>query len=197
MDPRPPRGKARFGHDWCRSRRFQLNDGVSPVPDRPDSGYRLAPALGFRLVGRSLVSLAVLVAVATVMGLLVGTAWVAIALGGVGALLVATWAWWLLRRAEAVRLSAEGYDVRLLRGVGTTTAAWAEVVEVVAASPGGTPCLVLRRTDGRGTRLPVTALAGDPDTFARDVRRRVRDAHSRAQDLPAEPSGDLSEGDLC
>ena len=66
-----------------------------------DSSYRLAPALGFRLVGRSLVTLGVLVAVVTVVGLLVGGGWVPVgAVTVVGLLLVAAWAWWLLRRAR-------------------------------------------------------------------------------------------------
>jgi hypothetical protein len=172
-----------------------LNGGVSPLADRPDTGYGLAPALGLRLVGRSLVSLAVVVVVVTLFGLLLGGGWVLA--GGVtaaGLLVIAGWAWWLLRRAEAVRLTALGYDVRLLGGVGTTRASWSEVSEVVAASPGGTPCLVIRLTDGRGTRLPMPALAGDPDAFAHDVRRRVSDAHStfpEASDRgPDDPAGD-------
>jgi hypothetical protein len=166
-----------------------LNVGVSPLPDHPDTGYRLAPALGIRLIGRSLVSLAVVVVVASLTGLLFGVGWVLA--GGVtvvGLVVVGAWAWWLLRRAEVVRLTDLGYDVRLLGGVGTTSAAWTEVAEVVAASPGGTPCLVIRLTDGRGTRLPMTALADDPDAFARDVRRRVRDAHTPQTDAPDAPS---------
>jgi hypothetical protein len=191
VDPRPHGGKARFGHDSCRSPRFQLNVGVSPLPGHPDTGYRLAPALGIRLVGRSLVSLAVVVVVASLFGLLFGVGWVFA--GGVtlvGLAVVGAWAWWLLRRAEAVQLSDRGYDVHLLGGVGTTSASWSEVAEVVAASPGGTPCLVIRLTDGRGTRLPMTALAGDPDVFARDVRRRVREAHGPEREgLDAPPDG--------
>ena len=162
---------------------------MSPVPESPDTGYHLAPALGMRLVGRSLVSLGVLVVVATLLGLLFDTGWVlAGAVAVVGLVLVAVWAWWLLRRARAVRLTDQGYDVRLLGGVGTTSAAWSDVVEVVAARAGGTPCLVIRLTDGRGTRLPMTALAGDPDAFARDVRRRVRDAHSPSPETPDDPA---------
>jgi hypothetical protein len=160
-------------------------------PDRPDTGYRLAPALGLRLVGRSLVSLAVLVVAASLFGLLFGISW--LFAGGVtvvGLVVVAAWAWYLLQRAEAVRLTEQGYDVRLLGGVGTTSAAWGQVTEVVATSPGGTPCLVIRLADGRGTRLPMTALAGDADAFARDVRERVRDAHTAAPDVPQDPSAD-------
>jgi hypothetical protein len=164
--------------------------GVPPSDDHP-AGYRLAPALGIRLIGRSLVSLAVVVAAVTVFGVVFDTGWV---LAGVvtvvGLVVVASWAWWLLQRAEAVRLTDQGYDVRLLGGVGTTGAAWSEVSEVVAASPGGTPCLVIRLTDGRGTRLPMRALAGDPDAFAHDVRRRVRDAHTTGAQAPEEQVAD-------
>jgi hypothetical protein len=150
-----------------------------PVPPAPDTRYRLAPALGARLVGRSLVTLAVLVVVATVAGALLGAGWVpAGVVTLVGLVAEGGWAWWLTRRATAVHLTAQGYAVHLLGGVGATTAAWTDVAEVVAASPGGTPCLVLRLSDGRATRLPVAAVLGDPDALARDVRERVRDAHS-------------------
>jgi hypothetical protein len=194
VDPRWHSGKIRFGHDWYRSPRFQLNGGVSPAADSPDSGYRLAPALGIRLVGRSLVSLGVVVVVVTLFGLLFDIGWVfAGAVTLIGLVLVGAWAWWLLHRAVAVRLTDQGYDVSLLGGVGTTAAPWSEVAEVVAASPGGTPCLVIRLTDGRGTRLPMTALAGDPDAFALDVRRRVRDAHSTSPGAPDPPSDDAPD----
>jgi hypothetical protein len=144
-----------------------------------DTSYRLAPALGTRLVGRSLVTLGVLVVIATLVGRLIGGGWVlAGVVTAVGLLLVAGWAWWLLRRAEALVLTREGYAVRLLSGVGVAGAPWSLVDEIVAASPGGEPCLVLTLTDGRTTRLPMVALAADPDAVALDVRRRVRDAHT-------------------
>lgn len=150
---------------------------ASPVP----TSYRLAPALGARLVGRSLVTLAGLVLVATVVGLLAGGGLVpAVLVAVVGSVLVAGWAWWLLRVAWALRLSDEGYAVRLLGGIGAGGAGWADVTELSASSPGGEPCLVLRLSDGRATRLPMAALAADPDAVAVDVRRRLRDAHSAA-----------------
>ena len=153
--------------------------------DAAVSRYRLAPALGIRLVGRSLVTLAVLVLLATVLGLAVGSGWAIAGLVAlIGLVAVAVWGWWLLRRATAVHLTDEGYDVHLLGGVGATHASWADVTEVAATSPGGTPCLVLRLRDGGGTRLPMTALRGDPDEFARDVRRRVRTAHSTGDPEP-------------
>ena len=157
----------------------------------PDTSYRLAPALGIRLVGRSLVTLGVLVVIATLLGLVTGGGWVpAGAVTVVGLLLVAGWAWWLLRRARALRLTTEGYAVRLLAGVGAAAAPWTIVDEVVAASPGGERCLVLTLTDGRSTRLPMAALAADPDAVALDVRRRVRDAHTSLDPAPDGRPGD-------
>ena len=141
--------------------------------------YRLAPALAVRMIGRSLVSLAVLVAVATVAGGLLGVGW---AVAGVvtvaGLVLVAAWASYLLRGARVVLLDDHGYAVRLLRGVGASSGTWLHVEEVVATSPGGQPCLVLRLRDGRSTRLPMAALAADADVVALEVRRRLRDVHS-------------------
>jgi len=163
--------------DWPTSRRFQLNGPVTGIASTPDTTYRLAPALVARLVGRTLVTLAATVSILTVIGILAGAGWVlAGAATLVGAVLVGAWAWYLARRAWAVRLTSRGYAVRALGGVGVTEASWSEVDEVLAASPGGTPCLVLRLRDGRTTRLPMPTLAADPDTFAHDVRRRVRDA---------------------
>jgi hypothetical protein len=150
------------------------------------TSYRLAPALGARLVGRSLVTLGLLVVVATLVGLLTGAGWVpagAVAVAGV--LGVALWAWWLLRGAAALRLTDQGYAVHLLAGVGVQAAPWSSVDEAVAASPGGEQCLVLRLADGRLTRLPMAALAADPDVVARDVRRRLRDAHTPPEAGPA------------
>ncbi len=151
-----------------------------------DTSYRLAPALGARLVGRSLVTLGVLVVVATFVGLLTGAGWVPAGVVTVlGLFAVALWAWWLLRRAEALRLSDQGYAVRLLSGVGVPAAPWSSVDEAVAASPDGEQCLVLRLADGRLTRLPMATLAADPDVVARDVRRRLRDAHTPPEPGPA------------
>jgi hypothetical protein len=156
---------------------------MTSVTSAPDSTYGIARPLAVRLVGRSLVALGALVVLATLLGWVAGVGWVVAAVVTVlGLAAVGLRAWWLLCRAYAVRLSAEGYEVRLLDGVGATSASWAEVSEVVAASPGGQPCLVLRLTDGRATRVPMAVLAADPDRVALDVRRRVRDAHSAGDD---------------
>jgi hypothetical protein len=144
-----------------------------------ETTYRLAPALAVRLAGRSLVTLAAVVLVVTLVGAIAGWGWVPAGIVALLGLVAAGgWALYLLRRAWAVRLTERGYAVRLLAGVGATSATWAEVEEVVAASPGGQPCLVVRLRDGRATRLPMAAIAADADQVAHEVRRRVRDAHT-------------------
>ena len=131
------------------------------TPTAPDTSYRLAPALGLRLVGRSLVTLGLLVVVATLVGLLIGGGWGLIgAVAGVGLVAAAAWAWWLLGRARALRLTDEGYAVRLLAGVGATAAPWSRVDEAVAASPDGERCLV----------LPARRRPGDPAADGRPGR---------------------------
>jgi hypothetical protein len=173
------RDKARNRADSPQGRRFQLNDSVTGPARTPTATYRLAPELGARLVGRSLVTLAVVVALATLVGDLTGLGWrLAGWLAAIGLVLVGLWSYYLLRKAWAVRLTDAGYAVRLLGGVGATAASWTQVDEVLAASPAGRPCLVLRLRDGRATRLPMAAIAGDRDVFALDVRSRVRDAHT-------------------
>jgi hypothetical protein len=178
VDPTEARGKGGIGVDWVRRRRFQLNGPVSR-PEPSVTTYRLAPALGVRLVGRALVTLAVLVFVVALVSGLSGAGWAPA--GGVtlvGLLLAGVWAWYLLRRAWVVRLTARGYAVRLLGGIGASDASWSEVEEAVAASRGDARYLVLRLRDGRSTRLAMAALAGDADLFASDVQARVRDAHT-------------------
>jgi hypothetical protein len=163
-----------------------LNLGVSAAPD---TSYRLAPALAARLVGRSLVTLAVLVALATVVGLVLGAGWAPAGIvAAVGVVLVLAWAGWLFRLACALRLTETGYAVRYLGGVGVTSAPWDRVVEAVAASVQDRPCLVLRLSDGGATRLPMAALAADRDAVAHDVRRRLSDAHTGVRDVAAADS---------
>jgi len=172
----------------------------SPVTEAvPDTSYPLARALGARLVGRSLVTLAALVAVATLVGALTGAGWVPAGIVAVlGAVLVAVWAWWLTSRARALSLTSEGYAVRLLAGVGVASAPWSRVAEATATSPGGERCLLLTLTDGRTTRLPMSALDADADVVASDVLQRLRDAHTAgeaAADDPGEGPADGVTGD--
>jgi hypothetical protein len=175
--------------------RARLNPLVTNPAPGSSASYRLAPALAARLIGRSLVTLAVLVVVATLVGALAGGWLVPAAVASVGLVVVATWSWWLLRRGTAVRLTDQGYDVRLLSGIGVARAPWSLVEEAAAASPQGEPCLVLRLVDGRATRLPMAALAGDREAFAHDVQRRLRDAHTSSAAAEDADGADSAEAE--
>jgi hypothetical protein len=150
-----------------------FNQYVQPVQT---SDYRLAPALGARFLGALLVLIALVLAALTVLvavldwpaGVLVGAA-------VIGVLGVGVAGWLVLRRLPVVRLGVDGYRVRMLRGAGATSAAWTEVTEAAAASPGGTPVVLIRLRDGRTTTIPVQALAADREEFARDLQQHLRD----------------------
>ncbi len=138
------------------------------------SDYRLAPALGARLLGSALVGLAVLVFVVTLVVALLGLSAVFVAVVaalGLAAVLVAGHL--LTRHAYVVRLGEDGYQVRMVRGAGVRAARWTEVEDAVTASPRGVDCVVLRLRNGRTTTIPVQVLAADREEFARDVRAHL------------------------
>jgi hypothetical protein len=126
---------------------------------------------------------AALVVVAIVVFL--GTALVAVlhlppaVLGGVVlvALLGALGCASLLRGAYAVRLDEAGYHVRFVRGAGVKRARWVDVAEASTAEVAGSPCVVLRLSDGRRTAIPVEILAVDRDQFVREIQEHLRRGH--------------------
>lgn len=149
-----------------------------PRPD-PDatSDYRLAPRVAARLFGAALAAVGALVFATTlVVALLdlhtvVVLAVAAACLFAVGAGAVA-----LTRAAFVVRLTAEGYVVRRVRGAGATRARWTEVEDAVTARVADADCVVLRLKDGRSTTVPVDVLVGDRNAFVADVRARLKAA---------------------
>ena len=147
---------------------------VPQVPDEP-SDYKLSSAFGARLVGLVLVVLAVVMfastAVVAAFGLPADLLVVVVLLVVVG---VFGSGYVLTQRSYVVRLGEQGYRVRLIRGAGVTEARWQDVEDVVTASPSGIACVVLRLRDGRTTTIPVTAVAGDRETFVRDLRSHLQ-----------------------
>lgn len=142
------------------------------------SDYRLAPAMAARLIGLTLVVIALLVftatAVAVVADLHTGWLLVPVVLGlGV---LIAT-ATLLRSRGWVMRMTAEGYRVRWVRGVGVAAARWADVEDAVTVTRAGSPCVVLRLRDGRSTTIPVEMVATAPDQFVRDLQERLQRGH--------------------
>lgn len=137
------------------------------------SGYRLAPALAARVVGLALVGSAVLLIVATLLtAALAGPVWV-VPLIAVSALSLTGVLAVLTRRRPVLSVDVAGYRVRWVRGAGVSQAAWRDVTEAVAASPGGVDCVVLRLRDGRTTTLPVDAMAVDRRTLVAEIREHL------------------------
>ncbi|WP_440901747.1 hypothetical protein [Actinosynnema sp.] len=134
---------------------------------------RLAPSVAVRVVGVLLVALGA--------GLVLATAIVVWRDASVGAVLVAGavllallgLVGLLLVRTSVVRLTEQGYRVRLVRGVGLSRARWADVEDAVTTHVGGAPCVVLRLKDGRSTTIPVGVLAIDREEFVRVLQERL------------------------
>ncbi len=145
------------------------------MPPPAASDYRLAPLVVARFVGLYLVLLALVMFVATaVVAAADLPVDVLVVLLGVGVAGLFALAWVLRSRVTVVHLDADGYRVRLIRGAGVRQGRWADVQDAVTGSPRGIPCVLIRLRDGGRTSIPVQALQGDPDDFARDVQARLR-----------------------
>jgi hypothetical protein len=143
------------------------------------SDYRLSPALAARLLGVSLVVWGGLVFVATAVVVLFAVPPVVLSIVVVVCLVgVFATGWFLTRSTYVVRLDADGYHVRFVRGAGVTRARWTEVEDAVTTFVAGAPCVVLRLRDGGSTTIPVEVLAGDRDEFVQEVRAHL-DRHGR------------------
>ncbi|KAA1427873.1 hypothetical protein [Nocardioides antri] len=144
---------------------------MSSSPSSASVDYRLAPLVVARFVGAYLIVFAVVILVGTLVVAALGIGPdVLVVLLGAGLLGLIGVAWWLRSRVAVVRLTATGYQVRMVRGAGVKEARWSEVEDAVATQPQDVPCVVLRLKDGRATTIPVQLLAADKDDFARDIR---------------------------
>ncbi|HEV2798027.1 MAG TPA: hypothetical protein VGV65_10450, partial [Nocardioides sp.] len=90
--------------------------------------------------------------------------------------------WWTWRtKGWVARLTAEGYRVQWVRGVGTASGRWTDVEDAITTTVAGAPVVVLRLKDGRTTTIPVEMLAVDREDFVREVQRRLRRGHGPAK----------------
>lgn len=138
------------------------------------SDYRLSPAFGARLVGLLVVSLAVLVFLATAVVAVLNLHTVVLVPVALVVVAVVFALGAVLRRTPVVHLDDTGYRVRLVRGAGVRQAGWREVEDAVTASPRDIPCVVLRLVDGRTTTIPVAALDADREEFVRDLQAHLQ-----------------------
>ncbi|WP_245644438.1 hypothetical protein [Nocardioides jensenii] len=135
------------------------------------SDYRLAPQIAARLLGVALLVLGGLVFVTTAVVVLfaapVGLLSVAVVLCLVGVFGIG---WLLNRRAWILRLTADGYRIRFVRGAGTRQARWSDVEKAVTDTIAGAPCVVLRLRNGQATTIPVELLAVDREQLVRELQ---------------------------
>jgi len=155
QDPNPARGRS-----W-------QNHGVQ-------TDYRLAPQFAARLFGLALMAGGLLLVVVTVLVVGLGASPFLVSGSMVAVLLLIVVAGVVVTRdAYVVRLSADGYRVRFVRGAGVKQARWSDVSDAVTTDVAGSPCVVLRLKDGRATTIPVEVVAVDREAFVRDLRTHL------------------------
>ncbi len=139
------------------------------------SDYRFAPALTARLMGLTLVALALLVLLGTIAAVLLDLPSVVLLVLVLLVLVVISLTARRLRGREfAVRFTDDGYQVRHIRGAGVEAARWKDVEDAVTTTTHGSPCVVLRLRNGTTTTIPVETLDVDREQFVRDVQARLR-----------------------
>lgn len=140
--------------------------------------YRLAPALAARLLGVVLCAVAVIILVCTIAiaALDLHTIFLLVPVGLTIAILLANW-WTWRQKGWVARLTAEGYRIQWVRGVGTAAARWKDVEDAVTTTVADSPVVVLRLRDGRTTTIPVAMLAVDREQFVRDVQHHLQQGH--------------------
>ena len=142
------------------------------------SDYRLAAPLAARVVGVCFSVLAVGVFGSTFVVAALGGAfyWVAV-VAVVGVLATGVVAYLVAVGVPCLRLTDDGYRVRILRATGVREGRWADVREVVEQTAEQGRFLVLGLADGASTTIPLVTLRADPEQVVADVRRRVTARH--------------------
>jgi len=155
------------------------------LTSRP-TDYRLARAHGVAVLGRLAVVAGLLVGLAVALGAVADPpplVWVPVAvLLGLAGLLTVVAGVRVLRPPMLLHLDDQGFRLRVLRGAGPTSAAWAEVegVRRERLTPG--PSLVIALSRGRRTVVPLHLVDGGPQTVDRldaDLRTRLDRAHGQ------------------
>ena len=136
--------------------------------------HRLAPAIAARLLGLVLCGVAVLILLSTVAIAVLDLHTVYLLVPVAVTVLVLVLVWWTWRtKGWVARLTAEGYRVQWVRGVGTASGRWKDVEDAVATTVADAPVVVLRLKDGRTTTIPVDLLQGPTDAFVRDLQEHL------------------------
>ena len=152
--------------------------GICGVTTETTTVYRLAPAVAARLLGVVLCAVAVLILLSTVAIAVLDLHTVYLLVPVAVTVLVLVLVWWTWRtKGWVARLTAEGYRVQWVRGVGTASGRWKDVEDAVTTTVADAPVVVLRLRDGRTTTIPVGMLAVDREAFVRDVQAHLQQGH--------------------
>jgi hypothetical protein len=138
------------------------------------STYRLSTAHVLRAVGPLAIALGVVWVVAALVAPWPPLRWL---LGIATLSFVAISAVALLRPPTVLRLSADGFRVSFVRGVGVAEAAWSDVETAGAERRSGTACLCIMLTDGRTSVVPLSLLGTRGGEAQRDLHGRLNAAH--------------------
>jgi hypothetical protein len=140
--------------------------------------YRLAPAVAARLVGVLLCAVAVLILVSTIAIAVFDLHTVFLLVPVALTVIVLASSWWTWRQQGWIaRLTAEGYRIPWVRGVGAASGRWKDVEDAVTTTVADAPVVVLRLRDGRTTTIPVEMLAVDREAFVRDIQQHLQRGH--------------------
>lgn len=140
--------------------------------------YRLAPQIAARLLGLGLAVLGLMVLVATVLVIAFALPPVIVSITmGLCVVGVFVLGFLVTRRAYVVRLSEDGYVVRLVRGAGLKQGRWVDVEDAVTTHVAGAPCVVLRHRSGAATTIPVEMIAGDREEFVHTLQDHLDRGH--------------------
>jgi hypothetical protein len=78
-----------------------------------------------------------------------------------------------LRPVTLLRVDAEGFRIRCLRGVGPRQGSWGDVEDVLEDQRAGEPLALIRHGDGRTSVLPLPLLDAPALAVERDIRQRL------------------------
>jgi hypothetical protein len=135
--------------------------------------YRLAAAHVLRLVApfELLIGVAWLVAALTApsRGLMLALGGATVVVAVAGLLLFA-------RPPRVLTLTADGYRIGVVRGVGRSEAAWRDVESVATADVAGAPTLVIALADGARSAMPLSFLGARKVEAQREVHERLNSA---------------------
>ena len=154
------------------------NRGVSQ--ELSPKTYALTPALRARLMGFSLVGIALFLVAATLLvNLLNINAVVMLVLVVLVPITIGVLARVYSRRFFVLRLDDIGYQTRFVGGVGVKQARWADVLDLSVLTIDEDRCVQFRLRNGGITTIAVDVLQTDPEELVREFQRRLKSANGR------------------